>query len=329
VKNRQILLTYDVELYFGKDSGTAQECIIVPLRALLDVFKKNRVRATFFIDTIYLQLLKENEKERNNYQKIVEILQEFVSIGCSLELHLHPHWLDAEYQQSGRWVFNSYKNFSLCTLSSDKILDLFLSGVGCIEEIARPVDSNYKVRAFRAGGWQIEPFEIIRHALDKTSIYIDSSVASGVCIVGEIHDSDFRMFPDFSAYRFSESPKFEDSGGKYIEIPISTFHYSFPIRLYKKIAARIWKGTLVPMGKGVGLGCRFICKDHYRLMISTDNYFPPHLFALALHRNNNDAVVVISHPKSISKASLQCVENLRDYEMLTLSEYAQRKFHAH
>ena len=69
---KNILLTFDYELFLGKRSGSAQKCMIEPTNELLKILLKNNAKAIFFIDTTYLDQL---ERVSINHQKAKKDLE--------------------------------------------------------------------------------------------------------------------------------------------------------------------------------------------------------------------------------------------------------------
>ncbi len=102
------LLTLDYELFFKK-SGDAYLSLLKPTDDLLKVLEDTGGKAVFFVDTIYLNLLRTSAEPENLelYKKFEEQLRDIVARGHRIELHLHPHWLDAR-QVEREWVFQSY-----------------------------------------------------------------------------------------------------------------------------------------------------------------------------------------------------------------------------
>ena len=50
---KNILLTFDYELFLGSRSGTVDNCLIIPTSKILEVLKRHGAKAVFFIDTSY------------------------------------------------------------------------------------------------------------------------------------------------------------------------------------------------------------------------------------------------------------------------------------
>jgi hypothetical protein len=102
-----ILFTFDYELFLGKRSGTIGNCLISPTLKLLNIFSKHNISGIFFVDVLWLTRLKDSTSisAKTDLQKIVIQLQKIIADGHYLFLHIHPHWLDADYiEQENQWM---------------------------------------------------------------------------------------------------------------------------------------------------------------------------------------------------------------------------------
>ena len=75
------LLTLDYELFFQK-SGDASVSLLKPTAELLEVLERIGGKAVFFVDTIYLNLLKKSEipQDAELYGKSVDTGLSYISI---------------------------------------------------------------------------------------------------------------------------------------------------------------------------------------------------------------------------------------------------------
>src|ERR1700739_3552615 len=102
MKKKNILFTFDYELFLGKKSGSVNRCVLEPTQKLLAIFSEYKISgAIFFVDTTWLIRLKEvafnNSAAKKDFEKIVEQLRDVVSRGHYVFPHLHPHWINASY----------------------------------------------------------------------------------------------------------------------------------------------------------------------------------------------------------------------------------------
>lgn len=65
-----------------------------------------------------LKYLRKVDTERTNrdIQLIETQIKDIVRRGHRIELHLHPHWIDAQYNGDGTWNFQNYTHYALSSL---------------------------------------------------------------------------------------------------------------------------------------------------------------------------------------------------------------------
>ena len=62
MKTKNLLITFDYELFLGRRSGRPLDCMLEPTKLLLDKLKLYGAKAVFFVDCTYLCRLKEQGK---------------------------------------------------------------------------------------------------------------------------------------------------------------------------------------------------------------------------------------------------------------------------
>lgn len=243
MKKKKIIFSYDYELFFGERSGTVLETLIKPTNYLLDGMDKYGFKGNFFIDWQMLKYLKEAKTERTDadLKLIVDQLKDIVRRGHRIELHIHPHWVDAKYNGDGTWDFSEYRHYSLNSFEENEIVDMFVEGASLLSSIAREVDSDYNLVAFRAGGWAVQPFDKLKKAYRKTGLKVDSSVAYGAFYQCQYSTYDFRapFLKGLDVYRFDDDVLKSRENGEFIEVPISSYRRGFLL----KVIDRLYKYT--------------------------------------------------------------------------------------
>ena len=211
---------------------------------LLDTMDSVGFKGNFFVDYFMLKYLalETDERCKNDYAAIVDQLQDMIRRGHRIELHIHPHWVDAKYNGDGTWNYEEFRHYGLNTFTFDEVTEMFVEGTKILEEIAHTVDPSYKMVAFRAGGWAVQPFEMVEAGFRETGIKVDSSVASGVYIEKDNTIVDFRLAPGKSHYRFSNDVCKEDLNGRYIEVPISSYYRDLFTSALSYLANKLIKG---------------------------------------------------------------------------------------
>ena len=221
--SKRVIISFDYELFFGDEPGTVQKSLLEPTSMLMDALEYAGAKATFFVDYLMLKyMLQENDTTKKEAALIIEQLKEMVCRGHRIELHLHPHWVDAKYID-GKWDFSDFSHYCLSSFSKEEITQMFVEGTDFLEQIAREVDPSYKIIAFRAGGWAILPFELMKEGFEKAGIKVDSSVMQGCKIYANDMELDFTNAPKESIYRFSDDVLSTDDKGQFIEAQICSF----------------------------------------------------------------------------------------------------------
>lgn len=161
--NADIVFALDYELFFGKNTGTIENCLITPTDELIKTTDKYGIKYTFFVDSGYLINLKNNssKKLQNEYKLIANHLTSLAKSGHDIQLHIHPHWEESVFS-NGCWSID-YSKFKLQSFDDEKIRNIVKDYKNCLEEITeKPITS------YRAGGWCIQPFIKIKNAIAKT-----------------------------------------------------------------------------------------------------------------------------------------------------------------
>ena len=122
-----IYLTYDYELFFGNQSGSAQKCIIEPTNHLRLIAGRTGAKMTFFVDVGYLKQLEafQNfDKVKIDYLAVKDQIKTLVSEGHDCQLHIHPHWEDS-YHDGENWIMN-VSRYKLADFSEENIQKVVL-----------------------------------------------------------------------------------------------------------------------------------------------------------------------------------------------------------
>lgn len=298
-----IHFTFDYELFFGSQSGSVKNCLIDPTNELRAFFEKHGGKGTFFVDVMFLLRMKDYLPEtpslRPDYHSVVEQLRELLREGHQIELHIHPHWLDAIYDGSS-WTIDS-RRYRLHIFSNEELDLIFKRALHWFQE-----ELGHKPRIFRAGGWCLQPFEVLRPHLHKYEILCDSSVYRGGYLSTPTHFFDFRKAPSQYSWSFSNDPLVVDPGGVFMELSIAATWLS-PLRIlatilkYKKLKLSPRWGDGAAIGAGLVYKLKAISLGSYQ-PLSIDGFkwlFLSYQADLLARRQEN--IVLLSHPKAISK----------------------------
>lgn len=305
---KRVILSFDYELFFGDKCGTVESCLIVPTQKILDALSSVRGRAVFFVDYLMLKRMREeNDETKKMAFAIEEQLRQIVKAGSRIELHLHPHWVDAKYKGNGGWDFSDHSHYCLDSLSEDVVTQIFVEGVKCLNEIAMQVDPTYRVSAFRAGGWAIFPFDKLKDWFRSSGITIDSSVCKGMKLACVNYLMDFTHSPDEPVYSFEHDVLRAETGGTFSEVQISSFQFN-PFtyvldRVYRRLNKAFYRrhnvGSYMKVGKKPFVPLPILKRMWIRSLFSIDGT-SPWTFLFHLVWSRCPLAVIMGHPKDFN-----------------------------
>ncbi len=310
-------MTLDYELFNGKESGSVNNSLITPMQELLKVLDKYNFKATVFVDTVYLNRLNEMRKVHSelnqDWKLIVSQLKNLHEKGHELQLHLHPNWLHATYE-NGSWnsVLTDYK---LSDMSEEEVDGMFRDGI----KILNLITNSCEVIAFRAGAYCIQTYSNMQNMFEKYGIKIDSSVyRNHKSITERLEYYDFIHVPKEYVYRFQSNVCIKEELGSYIEVSIPSFWIS-KIKIVRskldqrksEFSSKCWgdgKGSIGTLdGKLVRLKKSLLAHTKpSRIVASIDgsnSYYLNYIFKKE-KRKAKDYMLIMGHPKSFSPYSL-------------------------
>jgi hypothetical protein len=319
---RNVILTFDYEVFMGRQTGTIENCVIRPVDSVLNILEKYGARAIFFADAAWLLFLRENNLK--DYKTVAEQLGIICRSGSSVELHIHPQWLDA-YCTNGRPGFNSFDNYRLHSLDNETIISLFTRSAELLKSI-----TGKNISCFRAGGWCIEPFLKIRESFEKVNIRYDFSVVPGARVRdGKIYDFDYTSAPTMTFYRFSDSVCSHEPSGSFIEIPLSTYNNNALLRIINKVLLLLINDKIYGDGSGIKektLNSKILALFSFSKGMMTLDRLHNTLFRLLLAHSfrGKDLMVIVSHPKTLSKQALLNLDFIaRNFNTLNTNDIDQ------
>lgn len=245
---KTLIFTLDYEL-FGNGSGDVFKHIIEPTNKILTIANQYGVKLTFFFEVIeYWKQKEEWEKgnkmgyDKDPIEAMENQIREAYRQGHDIQLHLHPQWVDARWE-NGKWVVNldKWRLGGYDGTRENSIENLFKRGKQTLEELLKPINPEYECIAIRAGGYNIQPSEEIVRAMKATGIIVDSSIYPGGNEKGILSNYDYSNI-DPARGSWHVGKRLEETGDcSIIEIPIVAFPM---IRLKKFMTWERLKGFL-------------------------------------------------------------------------------------
>jgi hypothetical protein len=312
---KNILFTFDYELFLGESSGSVQKCMLEPTEKLISIFDSFQIKhAIFFVDTTYLLRLKQesvkSKAAQTDYNLIKNQLQTLIQKEHYIFPHIHPHWLDATYLESeNKWQLLDLSKYRFHAISSEQRTQLFDASIALLKEIIMPANSAYKIDGYRAGGWCIQPFSDFDPHFKKHHIRYDFSVLAGMKNKSTAQFYDFENAPKKSIYNFETDVIQENEAGSYTQLAISVS----PIPEITQIITKFLLKYLWRMGNrsyGDGRGVVASQKDDLPPqktnleMISMELLTAAKLGVYKRFVTDNPYMHFISHPKMLSPHNL-------------------------
>lgn len=326
MSHKNLLITFDYELFLGRRSGRPMDCMLRPTDRLLEILNRYHAKAIFFVDTTYLCRLLEQIKThpecKEDFDAISKQLLKIIDQGHYIQPHIHPHWLDAKYNAETReFDLTNINRYRFHQLSTEERKTVFNSSIEVLKKIIQHQFPNYYLNAFRAGGWSIQPFSDFKEYFIENNIQYDLTVVNKLYQFSNAQIFDYSDVPDKNVYRFEDRVEEEKTMGKFIQIKSSvipiTKKMDFSDRLYKKIL------NLFKLDKNYGLGA-----GHPPLPIqgkpksqnginifsgthevaSFENLSLIKLHIYKKHLIDNNYLHLVSHPKMLGRHNFYVIE---------------------
>ena len=316
-----VLLTFDYEIFLGRNFAPANEVLFQPTVELLALCADLGVRTTFFADVC--SVWAHRRAGLDAYADAFEAqLVAARRAGHDVQLHLHPHWLAATYQR-GEWRLAPERMY-LSDLGfgdgPDAAPAVVRRGVDYLNALLSPVDPAYRCVASRAAGMALGPRECDTIAtLLGAGIMLDTSVAKDLRFRMDTLSVDYRGVPSLANWRMAPESGVNRAAARGLyEVPIATFRTGIGARAGFLVRRALSVGRMRGIGisrsarqtrlanlRTLALGnLRYLARDPvFILSCDTKGFDAPMLldgFAryVDAHRDGADiAVALLGHPK--------------------------------
>lgn len=223
---RLLVLTVDHEV-FGDGSGDVRRHVCEPAWRMAAACERFGMRLTLFFEVEeYLALLREGEAVRKawGYHAAAELREQAIELarhGHDLQLHLHPEWFGAVFED-GCWRVRPEQATVGGLFDRQEDLDAYIrSRIHVIEGFRQAAGVDPAVRAFRAGGFRAQPGLMLLEALRSSGVMIESSVVKGMVTSGVAGALDFSAAPvERRHWRVKSDVVTEDPEGPVVEVPV-------------------------------------------------------------------------------------------------------------
>ncbi len=231
-----VLMHDDWELN-GDGSGDIDQLMFEPAQKILSVCRKHGAKYTFFAEVgqQFAMLASPRREHQEAAKRWEKTLIEAVRDGHDVQLHLHSQWIGATVNASGGFILN-FDKWSLGRLSYEEIFPVLKKGKEYLETLLRPAADGYRVVAFRAGAYTIQPSGQVWRALKDLGIKADVTVLRGLRMKNEkMGDIDFSLTPSTVKPWFPDKNNFAYEAASYdglFCIPIFSIQTRWPLSVY-------------------------------------------------------------------------------------------------
>ena len=330
MKNLKIILSFDYELPLGGIKNSYHHSLFEPTNLLFKVLNDLDVPAVFFADILSYIMYKKWDK-KGYAIPFKEQMEKAIELGNDVQLHLHPHWLESEFNKG---LITPSSKYKMGDFIFDKepynINGIVETGIEELTNICRSSLPDYKCIAYRAGGYNYKPYasEILL-SLYNNGIRIDSSISRGYFFKSDVSLVDYRYVPKLPQWYLSLNGKFQKSGidrKGILEIPIASkpkglfeIPTSFKLKKYAHRAVES-RGPMIHNNEQVPKIDK-VRQLFSSRMLTVDNhtYSPDYLMKILDYNvekfNTHDTIILslIGHPKSMDK-----------YHYYLLTEFVKR-----
>jgi hypothetical protein len=236
-----IVLVDDWELR-GDGSGNMRAIQFNTMRRLRKIYESQGLRASFNAEVMqqlaHIDHGRDNEELWELAREWEEIVRETYSRGHDVQLHVHPQWSDAVYE-NGRWRLRA--PWSILDYSASEIHDMLSNSKRYLEDLLTPLNPEYRCVSFRSGSWCIAPSADVLSVLAELGVVFDMSIVAGLFYDTRHVRLDYKHVEEpFLPYYpvMSDARRIADTPQQIVCIPTHSFRSSHR-SLARAIAKRV------------------------------------------------------------------------------------------
>lgn len=203
-KRFNILIEDDWEV-MGNGLGNVAQLQYLPSMFLMKLARRLGIKMTFMVDVMQQLVYKNHihsdynlKLQKNLWDDTVLLMK---SYGFDVQLHLHPQWMNATLNDDFFYLGNNW-NFGKYNHAEQEAL--IRESINYLEDLIIPVDSNYKVIAYKGGSWGLQPSGDLLTNMEKHGIRIVMGVRKGMYLPGNgvdyrnLEEPNMPYYPDYN-----------------------------------------------------------------------------------------------------------------------------------
>ena len=161
----------------GSGSGDPEDLQFRPMRKLSKIYNSYGIRASFNAEVMQQLAFRDFQTQYPHLKSLADewddAIRETFSQGHDIQLHTHPQWSSSEFKE-GKWILKG--DWSIVNYSLNEARHILTRGKEYLENLLRPLDSNYRCISYRAGSWCIAPSPFMLNVLADLGIVFDISI---------------------------------------------------------------------------------------------------------------------------------------------------------
>ncbi len=242
----------------GNGSGDIRELQFHPMRALVGLYHSFGIRGSFNAEMMQQLSFRRHQAGHPELKELAdewdENVRETLRQGHDVQLHIHPQWRHAEYN-NGAWRLTA--DWSILNYDPDDAYEMMSAGKEYLERLLRPIDPDYRCVSFRSGAWCIAPSPHLLGLLVKLGIVFDMSIVGGVRYETQNINLDYtNCEEDFLPYYplMTDARQVSEKAEPIICVPTNHF-YGSRRQVFKHHLSKAWgqvKKRLAPSATSSG-----------------------------------------------------------------------------
>lgn len=190
--DRVIVLVHDDWEIRGNGSGNVAQLQYLPALFLLDLCRELGMKVTFMAEVMQQLAMKRVAGGDRNIRIQAELWEESLRLyrdqGHDVQLHIHPHWHQAEWRDG---FFHLGRNWNLATYPDEVRRDIIGTAVSYLTDLLRADDPAYTVHSFKAGSWGMQPSGGLMQDLEDAGIRLVMGPGRGIVLRSEHFSADY------------------------------------------------------------------------------------------------------------------------------------------
>jgi len=184
MKKFLILIEDDFEV-MGNGLGNVADLQYLPALSLMNIAEKYNVRITFMVDVAHQLALKAHSEipeirlQSTLWDETLILMKER---GHDVQLHLHPQWINATFKHGYFYLDNNWNIGRYAPKIQQKLI---VDSVKYLNSLLCKKFPKYKVCAFKAGSWGLQPSINLQVEFEKNGIHIIMGPRDGLKVLSQ------------------------------------------------------------------------------------------------------------------------------------------------